>query len=99
MPTNQRWGKGEKEIVAKATDKFKNVSNWKLFAEALETYLSQLLGSGRVPLCYVIRRQAQLNPDAQFAHEQEQKIALATLTGPESQRDNTKVYSIIKQLV
>jgi hypothetical protein len=47
----------------------------------------------------VIRRQAKLNPDAQFVHEQEQTIALATLTGPESQRDNTKVYSIIKQLV
>ena len=45
----------DKEIVAKAPDKFKSGSTWKIFAEALETYLSQLLGSGRVPLSYVIR--------------------------------------------
>jgi hypothetical protein len=38
--------RGDKEVVAKAPDKFKNASNWKLFAEALETYLNQLLGSG-----------------------------------------------------
>jgi hypothetical protein len=91
--------RGDKEVVAKAPDKFKNASNWKLFAEALETYLNQLLGSGWVPLHYVIGRQAHFDPEAQFANEEEQAIALAPLMGPAFQRDNTKVYSIIKQLV
>jgi hypothetical protein len=46
--------RADKEVVAKAPDKFKNANNWKVFSKALETYLMQLLGSGRVPLCYVI---------------------------------------------
>ncbi len=32
--------------LAKAPDKFKIPSAWKVFAEALETYLGQLLGFG-----------------------------------------------------
>jgi hypothetical protein len=45
--------RGDKELVAKAPKKFKVASNWKIFAEATETYLSQLQGSGRVPLSYI----------------------------------------------
>jgi hypothetical protein len=91
----------DKELVAKAPDKFRNASHWKVFAEAMETYLAQLTGSGRVPLSYVIRRLAAL-PDADnvaFETEQARMIALAPLNGPPFQRDNAKVYGIIKQLV
>jgi hypothetical protein len=47
-------GRMEKEVVVKAPNKFKNAPTWKVFAEATETYLGQLLGRGRVPLRYVI---------------------------------------------
>ncbi len=85
--------------TAKIPEKFKIPSNWKIFSEALETYLGQLKGTGRIPLCYVIRRHAQPLPDAQYQTELEQSIALAPLLGPDFQRDNVRVYSIIKQLV
>ena len=89
----------DKEAVAKAPDKFKSATAWKVFAEAMETYLSQLFGSGRVPLRYVIRKQEQPEPGTVYQTEQEQSIALAPLQGPAFQRDNAKVYGIIKQLV
>jgi glucosamine 6-phosphate synthetase-like amidotransferase/phosphosugar isomerase protein len=44
----------DKEVVAKLPDKFKQPNQWKVFAELIETYLSQLKGSGRIPLNYVI---------------------------------------------
>jgi hypothetical protein len=53
---DESWA--DKEIVEKAPDKFKNAASWKVFAEAMATYLAQLTGSGRVPLSYVIRRLA-----------------------------------------
>jgi hypothetical protein len=89
----------DKEMAAKMPDKFKNPSTWKIFAEALETYLGQLKGTGRIPLCYVIRRLATPPPEAQHPTEQEQSIALVPLVGPDYQRDNVRVYGIIKQLV
>jgi hypothetical protein len=36
----------DKEFVVKAPEKFKTASSWKVFSEALETYLGQILGSG-----------------------------------------------------
>jgi hypothetical protein len=81
------------ESVAKPPD------TWKLFAKALETYLGQLLGSGHIPLHYIIQHQAHYGPNTQFTNEQEQAIALAPLVGYASVYDNTKVYIIIKQLV
>ncbi len=50
-------------------------------------------------MSYVIRRQAQSAQDAQYQTELEQCIALAPLAGPDFQRDNIRVYAIIKQLV
>lgn len=44
----------DKEAVVKAPNKFKNAPTWKVFAEATETYLGQLLSSGRISLRYVI---------------------------------------------
>jgi hypothetical protein len=89
----------DKEVVAKAPDKFKSAANWKIFAEAMETYLGQLTGSGRVPLRYVIRRVVTPPDDATYETEQARMIALAPLAGPSFQRDSAKVYGIIKQLV
>jgi len=91
--------RADKELTAKMPDKFKNPSNWKVFAEAMETYLGQLKGTGHIPLRYVIRRLALPPQDAQYQTEQEQSIALVPLTGPDYQRDNVRVYGIIKQLV
>jgi hypothetical protein len=59
----------DKETIAKMPDKFKLASNWKIFSEAIETYLSQLLGSGRVPLSYVIRRDDTPDPNAVYDNE------------------------------
>jgi hypothetical protein len=92
-------GRLDKEAIAKASDKLKNVTTWKIFVEATETYLGQLIGSGRIPLRYAIRHDEFPIPGTIFQTEQEQSIALAPLTGPAYQRDNAKVYGIIKQLV
>jgi hypothetical protein len=91
--------RADKEPSAKMPDKFKFPSNWKIFSEAMETYLGQLKGTGRIPLSYVIRRQAQPPDDAQYQTELEQSIAMAPLIGPDYLRDNAHVYAIIKQLV
>jgi hypothetical protein len=89
----------DKEMIAKAPENFKTASSWKVFSEALETYLGQILGSGRIPLRYVIRKAALADPAAVYLTEQEQSIVLASLQGIAYQRDNIKVYGIIKQLV
>jgi hypothetical protein len=99
-PSTEDDSRADREMVAKAPDKFKNAASWKVFAEATETYLSQLTGSGRVPLSYVICRLAMPpDPEAAFETEQARMIALAPLNGPSFQRDSAKVYGIIKQLV
>ncbi len=45
----------EKEMIAKAPDKLKIPSSWKVLAEALETYLGQLLdfGSHCFEICHL----------------------------------------------
>jgi hypothetical protein len=91
--------RADKEPVAKAPDKFKSATSWKIFAKALETYLGQILGSGRIPLRYIIHRLANPYPAAVYANENERGIAMAPLTGDSFIRDNVKVYGIIKQLV
>lgn len=89
----------DKEFVVKAPEKFKTASSWKVFSEALETYLGQILGSGWILLCYMIRRAENLDPDLLCSTEQEQAIVMDPLQGMVYQRDNIKVYGIIKQLV
>ncbi len=53
-------------MVAKVPDKLKLASNWKLFAKALETYLSQLYGSQHVPSSYVIWQDLAAPPDIAY---------------------------------
>jgi hypothetical protein len=91
--------RADKELTAKMPDKFKLPSNWKVFSEAMQTYLGQLKGTGCIPLSYVIRRLAQSPLDVSCQTELEQNIAMAPLSRPDYQRDNVRVYSIIKQLV
>jgi hypothetical protein len=55
------------------------MTNWKLFAKTLETYLGQLLGSECIPLHFIIRCQAHYDPNTQFASEQEQAVWYDTL--------------------
>jgi hypothetical protein len=89
----------DKETAAKDPDKFKSARNWKIFAEALETYLSQLYGSGHVLLSYVIRGIIVAPPDQAYETNKARAIALASLHGASCQQDNARVYGIIKQLV
>lgn len=91
--------RADKEQVAKMPDKFKSPSGWRVFAEAMETYLSHLKGSGRIPLKYVIRKNAVHIPGAIYQTEQEENIAIAPLVGDDFLRDNARVYEIIKQLM
>jgi hypothetical protein len=89
----------DKEVVAKAPDKFKTGTAWKVFAEATETYLGQLLGSGRILLSYITWRIELPDPDIVYQKDLECLIAIAPLVGDAFQRDNAKVYRIIKQLI
>jgi hypothetical protein len=60
----------------------------------METYMGQLMGSGKIPLKYIIRSQALADPNTICATPQAQWIA-----GDAFNRDNAKVYGLIKQLV
>ena len=91
--------RADKEQAAKMPNKFKSPSGWRVFAEAVETYLSHLKGSGQIPLKYVIRKNEVPVLNAVYQTEQEESIAIAPLTGDDFQRDNVRVYGIIKQLV
>jgi hypothetical protein len=91
--------RADKEQTAKMPEKFKTPSQWRIFAEAMETYFSHLRGSGRIPLHYVIRKNTVPTPNAVYDTELEENIAIAPLVGNDFQRDNNRVYGIIKQLV
>jgi hypothetical protein len=64
----------------------------------IETYLSQLKGSGHVALNYVIRKIPIPAPGTIFQTDAEQAVAIAPLIGDQYNRDNAKVYGILKQL-
>ena len=70
----------DKETVAKMPEKFKQSSQWRVFAEMIETYLGQLKGSGRVPLNYVIRKLAIPVPGTVYATDAEQAVANASMS-------------------
>jgi hypothetical protein len=89
----------DKEIAAKAPDKFKLGTTWKVFAEATENYLGQLMGFSRIPLSYMVRRREIPEPEAEYQNDLERLIAIAPLTGDAFQQGNARVYGIIKQLV
>jgi hypothetical protein len=86
------------ETQPKLPDKFKAAANWKIFTEVLDTYLGQVMSSGWVPLKYVIRTRALADPNTVYETPQAQMIALAPLLGDSFNRDNIRVYGIIKQL-
>jgi hypothetical protein len=81
----------DKEVTAKMPDKFKVAFNWKVFSEAVEPYLTQILGSGRIPLSYVIRQLDVPDPGAIYDTQLEENIASAPHRGASYQRDNAKV--------
>jgi hypothetical protein len=89
---------GKRELISKLPDKFKQPSQWRVFAELVETYLSQLKGSGRIALNYVIRKLAVPIPGMIYETDAEQAVAIAPLVGEQYNRDNAKVYGILKQL-
>jgi hypothetical protein len=62
----------------------------------MDTYLGQLLGSGHIPLKYVICTQATPDLNAIYATTQAQLIALAPLNGDSFNRDNARVYGLIQ---
>ncbi len=90
--------RADKEQVATVPEKFKKASDYKIFEESLETYLSLLKGTGKIPLNYVIRPVVNPDPTATYESESERSVAMAPLAGPEFDRDNAKVYGILKQL-
>ncbi len=87
--------RADKEQVATVPEKFKKASDYKIFEESLETYLSLLKGTGKIPLNYVIRPVINPDPTATYESESERSVAMAPLVGPEFDRDNAKVYGIL----
>jgi hypothetical protein len=76
------------EAIATAKDykppmpeKFKTSAKYKNFKEAVQNYLSQLMGIIDVPLVYVIRGEKRPNRDGPFTTETERLIATAPLKG------------------
>jgi hypothetical protein len=92
MQMNEDDAREEKDQVAQMPEKFKKVSEYKVFAESLDTYLGLLQGTGKIPLKYVICQNAIPDLGAIYLSENEQHIAIAPRTGPEFNGDNAKVY-------
>ncbi len=90
----------EKEPDVKMPDKFKLTSKWIVFSEALTTYLNRLKGTGsKIPLNYVIRDNEVPIPNAAYTTDNEALIQNAALNGMQYDRDNERVYGILKQLI
>jgi hypothetical protein len=89
----------ETDTEMKLPEKFKPTTKWTIFSESVDTYLNQLKGQGRIPLNYIIRHQAEPDPDAVYATEQEFLVATTPLEGEPYDLDNERVYAIIKQLI
>jgi hypothetical protein len=89
----------EKETDIKTPDKFKITTKWIIFSEAVDMYLNQLKGQGRVPLNYIIRTVVEPHEEEVFATEQEMLIATAPLEGDQFDIDNERVFGIIKHLI
>jgi hypothetical protein len=86
--------------VAQKPDKFKKPTEYKVFFEAMQAYLDLLdtEAGPNLPLRYVIREVAIAPLNAVYETDREQGIAIAPLVGPAFQRDNARVYGILKQL-
>jgi hypothetical protein len=90
----------EKEPDVKMPDKFTLTSKWITFSEAFSTYLNRLKGTtSKIPLNYVIRDNEIPNPNAVYMTISETLIQNAGLVGPQFDRDNERVYGILKQLI
>ncbi|MGH3053398.1 MAG: hypothetical protein ACRDL7_00285 [Gaiellaceae bacterium] len=80
-------------------EKFKFGTNWNVFKEAVDTYLSQIKGGDRIPLNYIIRDDAVPGNDAVYSNDMEELINTVPLRGEHYKRDNDKVYGVLKSLV
>ena len=88
----------EREGV-KLPEKFKASTVFKIYDEVMDTYLNAQIGTANVPLNYVIRKNDEAEPDDVYANESEEAVALAPLEGDAFDRDNRRVYQIIKGLI
>ncbi len=92
-------GKAEKEADVKRPDKFKGV-DWHITKEAIDIFCNRLKGSGSlVPLNYILRDARVTEQGAVYATEQEMIVMCTPLQGHQFDRDNERVYGIIKQLM
>ena len=90
----------EKEPDVKMPDKFKLTSMWIIFSEAFGTYLNRLKGTtSKISLNYIIRDTEIPNPGAVYLTENETLVQNASLVGPNFDKDNSRVYGILKQLI
>ncbi|MGH3053812.1 MAG: hypothetical protein ACRDL7_02410, partial [Gaiellaceae bacterium] len=89
----------EKAETKTMPGKFVVQSNWNVFKEAVDTYLSQLKGIDRIPLNYVIRIDEIPAADAIYHNDLNELINTVPLRGDHFNRDNDRVYGIIKSLV
>jgi hypothetical protein len=79
-------------------EKFKAASKYKVFKETVQNYLNQLTGISDVPLSYVIRDESQRDLNAKYETETARLIAIALLSGNAFEKDNQKLYAILKNL-
>jgi len=87
----------EKEGV-KLPEKFKASTVFKIY-EVMDTYLNAQIDAANIPLNYVIRKYDEAEPGDVYANESEEAVALAPLEGDAFDRDNRRVYQIIKGLI
>ena len=89
----------EDDTGIKAPSEFKKDSKWKTFKESLIAYLNSLKGKHNIPLAYVIREDEKPQPNQIFQTEHHRLIAITPLLGIEYDKDNGRVFDILKSLL
>ena len=75
---------------------------WTQFAESWETYMKQLRGAAKCPLCYVFRVEesvTEVDRAAIYPNHDAQLIRTTLLSGPHFAIDNVTVYDELKALL
>lgn len=85
--------------AVKAPGEFKKETKWKAFKEGMIAYLNGLKGKHDIPLAYIIRENANPQPNVVFQSEHLRLVEITPLNGIEYEDDNGRVFDILKSLL
>lgn len=102
IPFLRNWQKesqagfdGDDKITVSPPDKF-DASDWVSFKDGMVNYFRQTKGTRKIPLYYVIREDERPETKMSFT---ETRMWNATLSGPEFDNDNARVFQQLVQVL